>query len=136
MLCSKNRTLLDCLNNRQVLFSGKSRTPKFGRFTVQILSHCIETNLKLDVPILHPYRTRSNFCSLFQSKGPIVLKEHTTRNLLLCFLWVLKNVEKSVLKQWWTELPHNRLLTLLEVLRITLSCFQYKVRTRNSVTHL
>jgi hypothetical protein len=56
-----------------------------------------------------------------------VLKEPTTRNLLLCFLWVLKNVEKSVLKQWWTELPHNRLLTLLEVLRITLSCFQYKV---------
>ena len=44
----------------------------------------------------------------FQTKGPIVLKEQTTRNLLLCFLWVLKNVEKSVLKQWWTELPHNR----------------------------
>ena len=56
-----------------------------------------------------------------------MLKEKTTRNLLICVLWVLKNVEKSVLKQWWTELPTHRLLTLLEILRITLSCFQYKV---------
>ena len=49
------------------------------------------------------------------------------RHLLICFLWVLKNVDKPILKQWWIELPHNRLQTLLEVLRITLSCFQYKV---------
>ncbi len=59
--------------------------------------------------------------------GPIILREQTTRHLLICFLWVLKNVDKSLLKQWWIELPHNRLQTLLEVLRITLSCFQYKV---------
>jgi len=58
-------------------------------------------------------------------KGP--MGEATTRHLLLCFLWVLKNVDKSILKMWWIELPHNRLQTLLEVLRITLSCFQYKV---------
>lgn len=61
------------------------------------------------------------------AKGPNILKENTTRNLLICFLWVLKNVDRSILKQWWIELPHNRLQTLLEVLRITLSCFQYKV---------
>ena len=60
-------------------------------------------------------------------RGPIILKETTTRHLLICFLWVLKNVDKSILKQWWIELPHNRLQTLLEVLRITLSCFQYTV---------
>ena len=60
-------------------------------------------------------------------KGPIIFKEATTRHLLICFLWVLKNVDKPILKQWWIELPHNRLQTLLEVLRITLSYFQYKV---------
>jgi hypothetical protein len=64
-------------------------------------------------------------------KAPIMLKEKTTRNLLICVLWVLKNVEKSVLKQWWTELPTHRLLTLLEILRITLSCFQYKGKRGN-----
>ena len=64
----------------------------------------------------------------FQAKAPIILKERTTKNLLICLLWVLKNVEKSVLKQWWTELPTHRLLTLLEILRMTISCFQYKVR--------
>ena len=57
--------------------------------------------------------------------------EATTRHLLLCFLWVLKNVDKSILKMWWIELPHNRLQTLLEVLRITLSCFQYKVSRKD-----
>ena len=64
-------------------------------------------------------------------KGPIIFKEATTRHLLICFLWVLKNVDKPILKQWWIELPHNRLQTLLEVLRITLSCFQYKVSDLN-----
>ena len=62
------------------------------------------------------------------ARGRVIFKETTTRHLLICFLWVLKNVDKAILKQWWIELPHNRLQTLLEVLRITLSCFQYKVR--------
>ena len=65
--------------------------------------------------------------NLPNASGPVIFKEATTRHLLICFLWVLKNVDKSILKQWWIELPHNRLHTLLEVLRITLSCFQYKV---------
>lgn len=65
--------------------------------------------------------------NLPNTRGPITFKETTTRHLLICFLWVLKNVDKSILRQWWIELPHNRLQTLLEVLRITLSCFQYKV---------
>ncbi len=66
--------------------------------------------------------------AIFQAKGPIILREETTRHLLICFLWVIKNVERSVLRTWWTELSHNRLQTLLEILRISVSCFQYKVR--------
>ena len=67
--------------------------------------------------------------SLLQSKGPIILKEETTRNFLACVLWVLKNIDKTLLKLWWTELGSARLQTMLEILRICISCFQYKVRT-------
>ena len=61
------------------------------------------------------------------ARGKVIFKETTTKHLLICFLWVLKNVDKAILKQWWIDLPVNRLQILLEVLRITLSCFQYKV---------
>ncbi|XP_046985251.1 dedicator of cytokinesis protein 7 [Schistocerca americana] len=54
------------------------------------------------------------------------LSSDTTRNLLICFLWVIKNVDKTVLKHWWTELPSQRLHQLLEVLNICISCFEYK----------
>ncbi len=69
---------------------------------------------------------------ILQARGPIILKEETTRNLLTCVIWVLKNVEKSVLKMWWSDISIVRLQTLLEVLRICISCFQYKVRTRRA----
>ena len=62
------------------------------------------------------------------AKGPIILKDETTRHLLLCVLWVIKYMDKPLLKQWWSELSTIRLQTLLEILRISLSCFQYKVR--------
>ena len=43
-------------------------------------------------------------------------------------LQVVKNVDGVVLKNWWSELSTERLHYLCEVLRITLSTFQYKVR--------
>ncbi|XP_071743636.1 dedicator of cytokinesis protein 7 isoform X2 [Lepeophtheirus salmonis] len=66
--------------------------------------------------------------NLSHSKGPVpmVLKEETTRHLLICFLWVIKNIEGNTLKQWWSELSSPKLQILLELLRITISCFQYK----------
>lgn len=55
------------------------------------------------------------------------LSNETTRNLLICFLWVVKNMEKDVLRQWWLDLPVQRLRQMLEVLNICISCFEYKV---------
>ena len=55
------------------------------------------------------------------------MKEETTRHLLYCFLWVIKHLDRAVLKLWWSEMSHSRLQTLLEILRITISCFQYRV---------
>ncbi len=62
-----------------------------------------------------------------KAKGPIILKEDTTRQLLSCVLWVLKNAERPLLRLWWAELSAPRLQTMLEILRICISCFQYKV---------
>ncbi len=67
---------------------------------------------------------------LHQAKGPIIMKEDTTRHLLSCVLWVLKNTERPLLRLWWSELSTPRLQTMLEILRICVSCFQYKVGQR------
>ena len=32
------------------------------------------------------------------------LSEENTRHLLISFLWIVKNVDRNVLKQWWSEL--------------------------------
>ena len=55
------------------------------------------------------------------------LNAEDTRNLLMCFTWVLKNVDKSVLKQWWTDMPINRLNCILEIIYFTVSNFEYRV---------
>lgn len=63
---------------------------------------------------------------LFQQSRKTGLSIETTRNLLICFLWVVKNMDKDVLRQWWIDLPLQRLRQLLEVLNICISCFEYK----------
>ncbi|BFY99508.1 hypothetical protein BsWGS_02548 [Bradybaena similaris] len=59
-------------------------------------------------------------------KTPLGLE--STRNLLLCFLWVLKNAKQSLLKSWWSELPITKLASLLEVLFLAVSNFEYKAK--------
>lgn len=54
------------------------------------------------------------------------INPEASRNLLMCFLWVLKNSEHSVLRQWWNDLPLHRLAKNLEVLYLAVSNFEYK----------
>ncbi|KAE8748545.1 hypothetical protein FOCC_FOCC004721 [Frankliniella occidentalis] len=54
------------------------------------------------------------------------LSADTTRHLLGCFLWVLKNMNKTLLKQWWTELPPQRFHQLLETLYVGSYTFEYQ----------
>ncbi|XP_055884538.1 dedicator of cytokinesis protein 7-like isoform X6 [Biomphalaria glabrata] len=56
------------------------------------------------------------------------LSPESSRSLLLCFLWVLKNAKQSQLKSWWSELPLNKLANLLEVLYLAVSNFEYKAK--------
>nr|XP_022315801.1 dedicator of cytokinesis protein 7-like isoform X2 [Crassostrea virginica] len=54
------------------------------------------------------------------------LSTESTRNLLICFLWVIKNADESVVRQWWSELNVNVLAQILDVLYFCISNFEYK----------
>lgn len=63
---------------------------------------------------------------VYQSKKSPLTTE-CTRNLLICFLWVIKNADESVVRQWWSELNVNVLAQILDVLYFCISNFEYKV---------
>ena len=69
-------------------------------------------------------------CVCLQQNRKSMLSPEATRNLLVCFLWVLKNVDRRTLKQWWSDMPMSRLNQLLEILYYCVSNFEYKVGTR------
>lgn len=54
------------------------------------------------------------------------INAEVTKNLLICVLWVLKNVERDSLSQWLGELTSSRLATLLHLLDACTSCFEYR----------
>uniref|UniRef100_H3DJQ4 Dedicator of cytokinesis 8 n=1 Tax=Tetraodon nigroviridis TaxID=99883 RepID=H3DJQ4_TETNG len=61
-----------------------------------------------------------------QGKTIATLPADTSRNLLVCFLWVMKNADRSVIQRWTADMPPSQLNKLLELLTICVSCFEYK----------
>ncbi|XP_035235838.1 dedicator of cytokinesis protein 8 isoform X2 [Anguilla anguilla] len=59
-------------------------------------------------------------------KASATLSAETSRNLLLCFLWVMKNVDQGLVQKWTVEMPASQLNRLLELLTICASCFEYR----------
>lgn len=57
----------------------------------------------------------------------------SSRSLLICLLWVLKNADESVLQKWFTDLSVLQLNRLLDLLYLCVSCFEYKVCSYCSV---
>uniref|UniRef100_A0A8C3TBM3 Dedicator of cytokinesis 8 n=1 Tax=Chelydra serpentina TaxID=8475 RepID=A0A8C3TBM3_CHESE len=55
------------------------------------------------------------------------LSPDTTRNLLICFLWIMKNAEQSLIQKWIADLPSMQLNRILDLLFICVSCFEYKI---------
>uniref|UniRef100_A0A4W5RXC4 Dedicator of cytokinesis 7 n=1 Tax=Hucho hucho TaxID=62062 RepID=A0A4W5RXC4_9TELE len=51
----------------------------------------------------------------------------SSRSLLICLLWVLKNADDCVLQKWFTDLSVFQLNRLLDMLYLCVSCFEYKV---------
>ncbi|XP_062509807.1 dedicator of cytokinesis protein 7-like isoform X2 [Corticium candelabrum] len=60
--------------------------------------------------------------------GSDELTPESTRNLLACFLWILKSIDSDVLTRWWSGLSISRLSSLLAVLDLCVACFEYKGR--------
>ncbi|XP_053325502.1 dedicator of cytokinesis protein 7 isoform X3 [Spea bombifrons] len=50
----------------------------------------------------------------------------SSRSLLICLLWVLKNADETVLQKWFTDLSILQLNRLLDLLYLCVSCFEYK----------
>uniref|UniRef100_A0A672HCN2 Dedicator of cytokinesis 8 n=1 Tax=Salarias fasciatus TaxID=181472 RepID=A0A672HCN2_SALFA len=54
------------------------------------------------------------------------LPADTSRHLLVCFLWVMKNADRSLIQRWTVDMPPSQLNKLLELLTICVSCFEYR----------
>ena len=66
-------------------------------------------------------------CPPQQSKSVATLAADTSRHLLVCFLWVMKNAERGLIQRWTVDMPSSQLNRLLELLTICVSCFEYRV---------
>ncbi|KAK9712392.1 C2 domain in Dock180 and Zizimin protein [Popillia japonica] len=88
------------------------------------------TNIEEAVALVIAGTMSSASCDGFQTTRKAPLSMDVTRNLLICVLWVLKNVDQECLSQWLSELTTTRLATLLQLLDACTSCFEYKPRRR------
>lgn len=52
--------------------------------------------------------------------------EETSRDLLICFLWLLKNVDSSILRQFWTQITREQLQNVIQLLDLSIATFEYK----------
>ncbi|XP_027052730.1 dedicator of cytokinesis protein 7-like, partial [Pocillopora damicornis] len=74
--------------------------------------------------------SRNEFSS--QKSKPQQLSLEATRNLLVCLLWVLKNMASDVLRDWWADQQPAKLGLLLDVLRLCITLFEYGGKVQKS----
>uniref|UniRef100_A0A8C9ILX5 Dedicator of cytokinesis 6 n=1 Tax=Piliocolobus tephrosceles TaxID=591936 RepID=A0A8C9ILX5_9PRIM len=60
------------------------------------------------------------------SRAGCALSAESSRTLLACVLWVLKNAEPALLQRWATDLTLPQLGRLLDLLYLCLAAFEYK----------
>lgn len=77
--------------------------------------------LKLIIVFFSPYFQANRQHGSFSAES--------SRSLLICLLWVLKNADELVLQKWFTDLSVSHLNRLLDLLYLCVSCFEYKVIT-------
>uniref|UniRef100_A0A8C4EXQ3 Dedicator of cytokinesis 8 n=1 Tax=Dicentrarchus labrax TaxID=13489 RepID=A0A8C4EXQ3_DICLA len=73
----------------------------------------------------NPFNTLGR--NVLQGKSVATLAADTSRHLLVCFLWVMKNADRSLIQRWTIDMPPSQLNKLLELLTICVSCFEYRV---------
>uniref|UniRef100_H2Y8Y5 DOCKER domain-containing protein n=1 Tax=Ciona savignyi TaxID=51511 RepID=H2Y8Y5_CIOSA len=81
----------------------------------------------INTPVFYFFYLLFTFLAIFHIMHKcVVMSADSTRNLLLCFIWMLKNTDRSTLRSWWITLPPSHLVSLLDLLYISISCFEYK----------
>ncbi|XP_037960753.1 dedicator of cytokinesis protein 7 [Teleopsis dalmanni] len=73
-------------------------------------------------------RTYSYAPDQVKNKSP--LSTENTRHLLACFIWILKNLERTILYRWLLGLSPHRVHQMLQVLNTCIPCFEYKGQKR------
>ncbi|KAB1279725.1 Dedicator of cytokinesis protein 8 [Camelus dromedarius] len=71
-------------------------------------------------------KTSGTMLSSLPYKQYNMLNANVTRNLMICFLWIMKNADQSLLRKWIADLPSMQLNRILDLLFICVSCFEYK----------
>uniref|UniRef100_H2Y8Y1 DOCKER domain-containing protein n=1 Tax=Ciona savignyi TaxID=51511 RepID=H2Y8Y1_CIOSA len=79
----------------------------------------------INTPVFYFFYLLFTFLAIFHIMHKCMSAD-STRNLLLCFIWMLKNTDRSTLRSWWITLPPSHLVSLLDLLYISISCFEYK----------
>uniref|UniRef100_A0A8D2Q3G0 Dedicator of cytokinesis 8 n=1 Tax=Varanus komodoensis TaxID=61221 RepID=A0A8D2Q3G0_VARKO len=69
-----------------------------------------------------------NQFNALQTSQYSILSPETTRHLLICFLWIMKNADQNLIRKWIADLPSMQLNRILDLLFICVSCFEYKVK--------
>ncbi|XP_044302042.1 dedicator of cytokinesis protein 8 isoform X1 [Varanus komodoensis] len=71
-------------------------------------------------------QTSASSLSTMTYKQYSILSPETTRHLLICFLWIMKNADQNLIRKWIADLPSMQLNRILDLLFICVSCFEYK----------
>uniref|UniRef100_A0A670ZX85 Dedicator of cytokinesis 8 n=1 Tax=Pseudonaja textilis TaxID=8673 RepID=A0A670ZX85_PSETE len=75
------------------------------------------------------FNVRSSGSSMLTTscKSYNTLSPETTRHLLICFLWIMKNADQNLIQKWIADLSSPQLNRILDLLFICVSGFEYKV---------
>uniref|UniRef100_A0A672HCM0 Dedicator of cytokinesis 8 n=1 Tax=Salarias fasciatus TaxID=181472 RepID=A0A672HCM0_SALFA len=85
----------------------------------------------------NPFNTLGrNVLVSMHGKSIATLPADTSRHLLVCFLWVMKNADRSLIQRWTVDMPPSQLNKLLELLTICVSCFEYRVSFKSQQAKL
>ncbi|XP_053911097.1 dedicator of cytokinesis protein 8 isoform X1 [Cuculus canorus] len=105
--------------------SGKGRTG--NQEEEQESASAINQNVALAIAG-NQFNLRSSGISLVSLpyRQSATLGPDTTRNLLICFLWIMKNADQNLIQKWIADLPSMQLNRILDLLFICVSCFEYK----------
>uniref|UniRef100_A0A8C8E250 Dedicator of cytokinesis 7 n=1 Tax=Oryzias sinensis TaxID=183150 RepID=A0A8C8E250_9TELE len=86
-------------------------------------SNMLKNNTPLFSSALHYAALRLSYQYFKQN---MYFSAESSRSLLICLLWVLKNADELVLQKWFTDLSVSQLNRLLDLLYLCVSCFEYK----------